>query len=299
MNRAKVSVKDYDLLVKWAKVGYGYFEKYAVPKMSSMDREAFAKFVPLATPLVKRLDQTTRDMLLPAMADGQLGVVVDAKLKSKQFLASLPATEEPMPMAEPALIFGVSDPELLVKACSEYREIFNGLFDALRTTSPSESKFSENVRIPEPKVMKRKAGTLYAFPLPKEWGLDKRILPNAGLSANAAVVAMTSKHSQRLLTATPPSVGEQSISTEQPLAGAGFLDVAGLIDALTPWVDRGVRVVAQQSGDPNSPMAASFLDQAHTFLSIVKVVRNVVVRSSIEGDALVQHVELEIRNVAE
>ena len=174
MNRTKVSVKDYDLLVKWAKVGYGYFEKYAVPKMPSDDRERFTKFVGLAMPLVKRLDQTTRDMLLPALADGQSGVVIDAKLKSKQFLESLPATDESMPMAEPALILGVSDPELLVKACSQYREIFNGLADALRTGG---SPLYEDLRIPEPRVLKRKAGTLYAFDLPKEWGLDKRILP--------------------------------------------------------------------------------------------------------------------------
>ncbi len=48
MNRGKVSVTDYDLLVKWAKVGYGYVEKYAVPKMSSDDREGLEKFVGLA-----------------------------------------------------------------------------------------------------------------------------------------------------------------------------------------------------------------------------------------------------------
>ena len=58
MNRTKVSVKDYDLFVKWAKVGYGYFEKYAVPKMPSNDREKFEKFAAAAIPLVERLDQT-------------------------------------------------------------------------------------------------------------------------------------------------------------------------------------------------------------------------------------------------
>ena len=299
VNRTKVSVKNYDLLVKWVKVGYGYVEKYAVPKLSPNERSEFETFVGLALPLVKRADQTTREMLLPALADGQVGVVVDVKLKSKQFLDSLPPTEEPMPMVEPAFIFGVSDPELLVKACSEYREIFNAWFDALRKSSPGASKIYENVHIPEPRVLKRKAGTLYAFDLPKEWGLDKRILPNAGLSADTAVVAMTSKHTQRLLNAAPASVNGQSFSSGQPLAGAGFLDVAGLVDALTPWVDLGIHAAVAQSDDPNNPMATGVLDQAHTVLDIVKVVRSVVVRNSIEGKVQVQHVELEIRDVAE
>ncbi len=209
-----------------------------------------------------------------------------------------------MPMAEPALVFGVSDAELLVKACVQYREIFNGLVNALRKSSPDANNHLENVRIPEPRVLNRKAGTLYAFDLPKDWGLDKRILPNAGLAANVAVVSMTSKHSQRLLTATPPSVNEQSIPIEQPLAGAGFVNVAGLIDSLTPWVDLGIHAGFQQSGDPNNPMMTGVLDQAHTLLDIVKVVRSVVIRTSIEGSSgeggpLVQRVEIEIHDVAE
>ena len=52
--------------------------------------------------------------------------------------------------------------------------------DAVRANTRT-NKVPENIRIPEPRVLKRKAGTLYAFDLPKEWGLDKRILPNAGL----------------------------------------------------------------------------------------------------------------------
>ena len=72
-----------------------------------------------------------------------------------------------------------------------------------------------------------------------------------------------------------------------------------MIDALTPWVDLGIHAVAQQSGDPSNPMLTSVLDQAHTFLNIVKVVRSVVTCNSIEGEAMVQHVEIEIRDVAE
>ena len=33
VNRAKVSVRAYDLLAKWLAVGYRYVEKYALPQM--------------------------------------------------------------------------------------------------------------------------------------------------------------------------------------------------------------------------------------------------------------------------
>ena len=42
-------------------------------------------------PLIERLGRTTRDMLLPASADGQIGLVIDTKLASKQFVKAMPA----------------------------------------------------------------------------------------------------------------------------------------------------------------------------------------------------------------
>ena len=132
VNRGKVSVANYDLLVKWLGVGYRYFEKYAVPKMTKDEREQFQKVADRLPPLVERLGRTTRDMLLPALADGQVGLVIDTKLTSKQFAQAMPATEEPLPMLEPALVFGVSNAELLRKACVEYKAILNDMIDAAR-----------------------------------------------------------------------------------------------------------------------------------------------------------------------
>ena len=48
------------------------------------------------------MDKANRGMLLPALADGQSALVIDRKLASKHFVESLPATEKPMPMVEPA-----------------------------------------------------------------------------------------------------------------------------------------------------------------------------------------------------
>ena len=89
-------------------------------------------------PLFGRLNQTTRDKLLPALADGQIGLVIDTKLKSKRFVRGMPAVADPLPMAEPALIFGVSDAELLRQACTEYKDIFNAMIDAVRKIEGSE-----------------------------------------------------------------------------------------------------------------------------------------------------------------
>ncbi len=183
VNRGKVSVANYDRLTKWLGVGYRYFEKYGVPKIPPGDREKFEKAAASFKPLVLRLDSTTRDMLLPALADGQIGVVLDTKLSSKQFAQALPATETPLRMLEPALVLGVSDAELLRKACTEYKSIINDMIDAARQIEGSE--IPADFRLPDAvlKSNKKKGYTLFTYPLPEAWGVDTHVLPNAGLSA--------------------------------------------------------------------------------------------------------------------
>ena len=80
--------------------------------MKESDRENFHKVAELVSPILERLNETNRDLFLPAL-DGQGGLVIDAKLKSKQFIKTLPETAEAMPMVEPAILLGVKDPDLM------------------------------------------------------------------------------------------------------------------------------------------------------------------------------------------
>jgi hypothetical protein len=317
VNRAKVSVQDYNLLVKWLGVGYRYFDKYGKPRIPEKERAKVQQFMASAMPLLVRLDQTTRDMLLPALADGQIGFILDAKLKSKQFIESLPATEKAMPMFEPALVLGVSDSKLLLKACAEYKAIANEFIDVVRKIEGSN--VPDDFRIPDAKVYERKAGTLYEYPLPKQWGVDKKIGPNAGLSSSVAVLSINAKHTLRLLTATPLTLQGRTIDIGQPQAGSGVVDFAGLIDTVTPWVDWSIDLcrvwpAEDQSNQGNEGKAATvdtdpkaatvyavpksaFVSHVHTVLDVLKTLRTITVETRIDGKAMVQHTVVEFRDI--
>ena len=71
----------------------------------------------------------------------------------------------------------------------EYREIINGLIDAVRQIEGSN--VPEDVANPRAASDRRPAGTIYSFPLPEEWGVDKKIVPNFGLSDKVAVVSIS------------------------------------------------------------------------------------------------------------
>ncbi len=291
--RGKYAPEQYDLAVKWVKIGYGYFEKYALPEMSKEEQKQARKFIKLVTPLLKRADDANRKLLIPALKDGQVAVVVDTQLKSKQFAKDLPETEKPMPMIEPAIVVGISDAKLLKKACDEYQEIFDGLVEVIREMEPDA--IPKKYKIPRPKETKSDAGEIFTYAAPKEWGLDKKIALTLGLSDNVGVIAASRKHAQRLLAATPLKAGGVLKNPDRPMAVAGFFDWAGLVTAAQPWIDLAVEQVDAGSEEEE----AATVSQVQTVVDVLKVIRKVTSESRFEDDVLVTHTLLEIRDVEE
>jgi hypothetical protein len=294
VTRQKINLQHYDLLTKWAKTAYGYAKEFGLPAMPEKDREKAKKFLDEALPLVERLDKANREMLFPALADGQLAVVLDGKLTSKHFVESLPATEKPMPMVEPAMVFGVSDAELLKKAMGEYREVANGLIGVVRGIEGSE--VPEGIEIPEPTVSETSFGKIYSFVLPAAWGVDKQIVPNFGLSDKVAVVSITHDHTERLLKSTPLAVGGLLAKHDRPLAVAVWLRWAELLQAGGPWIDFAVDQAVAANGedaDAKKPVA----EQVHTAVDVLKTLKSLTNECYLEGDALVHHTLLEIHDL--
>ena len=144
-----------------------------------------------------------------------------------------------MPFIEPALVVGVSNADLLKKAIGEFRGVYNDLIDLIgkQNDVPQDVKAHiQQFKWPEAKVEQIASGSLYPYPLPEKWGVDKNIVPNAGLSNNVAVITLSTAQTDRLLKETPLKVGGLLAKTDRPLAVAGWFDWSELIGAVTPWV---------------------------------------------------------------
>jgi hypothetical protein len=294
--RAKITVKDYDLLVKWGKTAYGYFDDFGLPSLPEAEREKAKKFLDAAIPLFQRLDTANRDSLLPALADGQAAVVIDGKLQSKHFIESLPATEKPMPMVEPAIVVSLSNAKLLKKGLGEYRAAINDLIDVVRHLEGSH--VPDEVRIPEAKVTESALGTVYSFSLPKEWGVDEQIVPNVAISDKLAVISTSRKHSERLLKATPLAArGVLGKTADRPLAIAGWIDWASLVKTATPWVDFAIEQGGGSKG-LGGDQQKMVVGQAHVALEVLTALRCITSESYLENGILVTHSLCEIHDVA-
>src|SRR5262249_581446 len=254
--REKSQPAQYQLLVKWVKVANRYFEEFAVPKMDEDTREKYQKFAKGFHPLMKKADEVTRNLMIPALADGQVGFVLDSKLTSKQWIDKLPETDKPLPIVEPALIVGVSDADKLRKGFAEYRKIGNDLLALIH--SLDTEKIPE-LKIPRPKKSKGEKGDLYFYPLPEKWGLDKRIVPSAGISDKVLSLAISKEHAERLLADTPLKVKTGPLAkADKPLSAATYFNFARTIDTIAPWVEMATRKLAPRAMrlDPDDPATA-------------------------------------------
>jgi len=287
--RTKYAPENYDLLVKWIEKIYGHADRFAKDNLEGDDREEYDKLLAKLLPLFARLNKINREMLIPSLKDSQSAVVLDAKTASKQWHQMMPPAEEPLPMLELGLVFGVSDAKLLQKACSEYYGVINDFLAMLHETSPDEVP---EIELPPPATRKLDAGTVYYYPIPETLGLDKKLSPNAGLSESVGVLALTQQHTERLLAKTPLAATGLLADCDRPLASATMLNWAALMDASLPWVNYAVdQIKAQMPEDVgmDADQWAVILEHVHTGMEVLKCFRGVSSITYFEDGVIVTH----------
>jgi hypothetical protein len=308
--RSRTSIDQYRMAAKFVRLAKEYADVYVQAKADDENKEKYQKFFDGLGPVFKRLNEVTEQFMVPALADGQAAFVLDARLKSKQWFKLLPEADTALPMLEPAIVVGVSDEAKLRKAFGEYRVLANQLLAKLHEVD--EDKVPE-LKIPKPKTAKVLGGRLYFYPLPEQWGLDKRLAPTAGISdenAHPAVLALTisADHAKRLMGATPLKVRNGPLAkTDRPLAAAVYFNGPRTIDAITPWVDLGVRVITPKAMriDEDDPAEKARADQmvsvilggAHTLFDVLKVFRSYSSATYRDNEVWVTHHQTVIRDL--
>jgi hypothetical protein len=287
--RSTYSPENYQLFEKWVKTLDQYIQDLVVPKLEGEQKEQFEKISKIVRPLLKRLNTTTRTLLLPALADGQGAFVIDGKLRSKQWQKRMPESEKELPILEPAIVIGVSDAAKLRQAFAEYRAIANDLIHELHGIHSEVPDF----QIPEPQTKKLETSTSYSYPLPEHLGLDPQLVPNAGLSDHVATLTASESHTERLLKNTPLKVeGGPLADLEKPRAGAAYFSWSELVTTLTPWADFAVHTaVAQRGGD-----AKMIQDHVHVVLDVLKCFRMYTSSTYLEDKVRVTHRETLVKD---
>jgi hypothetical protein len=290
--RSKYSPQQYDMLVKWLKKGYGYFEKFGLPQMPPEEQAKFRHVAEIAIPLLERIDAATRNDLIPGLADGQAGVVIDADISSARWFSGMPSLGKPLPLPEIALVFGVSDAQHVKNAFREYKAVAQTALEKVSELNPGA--IPEGFQIPGPQVRTAGEGQVYWYPVPKssDTQVDSQLQPAVGLSENVAVVSTSIAQVERMLAATPLATTSDVVAARKTAGTALDFDFPALVDTVRPWAELAVAHHASESEDENAEAQGKMIiEQIGTAAEILKCYRGTTSVTYLEEGATVTHRE--------
>jgi hypothetical protein len=304
--RVKNDPQQFEDLVSWGGMAWTFFTKYVLGKADDDDRERVELVEKHLGPLAAKYVATLRTKLLPALADGQIGLVLDAKSRTKRIQTGLPEAAEPLPLTEPAIVLGIDDPKLFREGLSDIFAYGDELVDAVREIDPDS--VPADYRIKDPEKTKVEAGSIWSWALDAS-GLDDQIRPAIGVGEDVAVLSLVPKQATRLLADAKLETGSQLSKFDEPLAGAAALDVAGIVDAIQPWIVYLARLGCQQeregridrdavlTKDVENEQATDALAQVAVVCDVLKCLRVAVAEAAVKGDATVTHWRNVIRDL--
>jgi hypothetical protein len=291
--RTKTDPKQFEAFVNWTD-SLRKFVSNAIASTGDDDvQEGFKTFDEKIVPLGEELTNTVREKFVPALKNGQFGLVLDDKASTTKLQASLPASSKPLPLIEPAIVLSLDDEALFREGLSDIFALSDKLLAVIREID--EDAIPSEYRIPDPEEKDAEGGSLWTFALP-ESELDEQIQLSIGVGKNAAVFSFTPTQAERILTSSPLQL-EGDFS--QNLAAAAILDWVAFANLLEPWATYVIRCggMQQEQGrlDPDSTIGpdseteevTDALEQLATIFDVVRCLKSATAKTSIEEDATV------------
>jgi hypothetical protein len=274
--------------------------------LAGADRDRAATVAARLAPLGEKFSTALRTKLVPALADGQVGLVIDSKTKVKRPHRDLPASADQLPLPEPAIVLPLRDAKLFRDGLSDVFALSDELVDTLEAIDPDA--VPDGYRVPDPEKTKVEAGSIWSFALPRS-GLDDAVRPAIGVGERVAVFSLVPKQAGRLLAGNRLETGAQLTTFEEPLAAGAALDFAGLVDTLEPWIaylarygsmqqrDGVVDAAAELSAADENEQAKDALRHVDVVLDVARCLRAAVAETAVQNDATVTHWRNVIRDL--
>jgi hypothetical protein len=249
VGRSTFSIEDYEVAKKWMGKLSGYMDRSVAMAAESGDEEQtiivqhYEDFKREFGPYAGKLDKIITDQLIPALKDNQSGFVLDNKLHSKQWFEGAPPAEEPLPMLQPAYVWGVSDVTMLRAGIINLYKLGDELVASAKKLS-TENELPDDIpfeQIPRPTRENVRGGAIFYYDIPAPIESNETLAASLGLSTDAAALTITKEHATRLMNRQTLTVDCLAAEHKGPAAAATFIDFARIIDTAEPWVEYGIK----------------------------------------------------------
>jgi hypothetical protein len=292
----------YATLSKYVRAFYGHAESALLAwDIDEEYKTEYKKHAPGILKAARSLDDAISKKLLPAMKGrAGAGVVVDGKWKSKRWHSSLPESKHELPMLEPALLLGISDPEKFAGGMKDSRTALVDLYNGLRGATAQMVQLPD-LNLQEPKKLESKKGDLYVWPDAfKKAGLDEQVQLTAGVGKRVAVLSLSKEYAEALMAPTKLQLKDGPLVMHRDkLVGGMVLNFPALIDVLMAWTDVAADLIPGGGGEAGKlvkKQAAQIAKQVREASVFFKSLRQVQSATYLDGDRLTTHVRVTLKD---
>ncbi len=191
-------------------------------------------------------------------------------------------------VASVAAVWGVQDSVKLRGGIGEYLQVVSDAISAVREAAPDQIPEFD---FPQAEETKTAEGTIWAYE-----GFESVRLAT-GLSEKTAALTIGTDNAQALLRRTPLDLETPLPDKDRALQSAFHWNVAGCVDAVGEWVD--FAILASGIGGADNEEGPSMQAQVKAGLDLARCIRGISAVSYVEGDALVTHGQMVVRDLPE
>ncbi len=285
----------YEFRAKWLSRTWWYSKK--VMAMFAADDNANSGLVmmlemydQMLRPTLLKFDEVTRELWIPAFKDGQTALVIDVTDLRRDPHFGLDERFQTYPyLPQFGYVCGISDRKKLIEACEQYRKAANRLLSGFGAIAQGEN---EPLQLPAPEKETVEGGTLYRYDLEnltteEDGDLSIPVLPVAAINDHIAVIALDRSLSKKILKKTPLVRRPGTVSTEQPMSGYVYFNLAKLWRVIEEPVQKNIARQIE-SGE----MSDEDVEIAQALLGIVKLMDSISSATTFEDGAWATRVRI-------
>lgn len=211
------------------------------------DREVALKVVDKSHPLVVDMYEIFRDKVFKAM-DGEMVFAVSADWRLGE-LPNLPPPDEALPIPEIASAYALNDRKLFIEGCDELYQLMDRVVELIREFEPD---YAPGYKVPRPAEMVESEITKYSYPDLTQQVPVEGFAPQAAVSDKVLVMSYSDSQVSEMLKARELANKPAWVGQDTPVAAVSYVNYAGFIRAMSPWIQYGFQTNGLAFDEPVS-----------------------------------------------
>jgi hypothetical protein len=230
--------------------------------------------------VARRFDTILREQVVPAIAGGQVALVLSATDRSRQWHLEMPVAEKPLPLPELGLVVETNDPDGLLQGVDDAFQVLKEAIQLVSTTA-------EEIPPLDPQVEDTAAGRIYFLPVwPELTRIDPNLLaPSAGLSDHWIALALRPKTAKMLLTPSSWSLSDATPDEQAGLTAVAHFRPGDLVRLALDWLDYTEQMTAEDMTEEDATVLAIY----RTVLQFAGCLKSYTQTTHRDGDMSVVH----------